>query len=159
MCFAWNRVIFPADPGTDLAAVLDNTPSLSRFSGLLKEHGLSPVAAISKTSKSNTLHKAASRRGGGTAQGRDGAGVFTVFAPTNDALARLEEERTWLFQNSSSLGAREGSSGDQHERGVSEGETEEEWSPVRELLAYHLVPGDALFSRSVVPCFLCRLTK
>ncbi|CAM9615222.1 unnamed protein product, partial [Ectocarpus fasciculatus] len=37
---AVDRVMFPADPSTDLAAILDGTPSLSRFAALLREHGL-----------------------------------------------------------------------------------------------------------------------
>lgn len=117
------RVLFPADPEADLAAIIDSTPSLSRFSILLKEHGLSPTAGGS---------------GGGDKE-------FTIFSPTNDALARLEERRPWLFDNSTALG------GGVNGAGTGAGG----WSPLRELLAYHVVPGDAQFSRCVIEREVC----
>lgn len=121
ICF---RVLFPVDPETDLAAIIDSTPSLSRFSSLLKELGLSPTAS----------------GGGGGGGGSGSDNKFTVFSPTNDALARLEERRPWLFDNSTYFGGGVGRAG------TGGGG----WSPLRELLAYHVVPGDAQFSRCVI---------
>lgn len=124
-----NRVLFPADPEADLAAIIDSIPSLSRFSSLLKEHGLSPTASGS----------------GGSGGGGGGDKKFTVFSPTNDALARLEERRPWLFDNSTSFGG--------GVRGAGTGAGG--WSPLRELLAYHVMPGDAQFSRCVIGREMC----
>ncbi|CAM9723497.1 unnamed protein product, partial [Ectocarpus sp. 13 AM-2016] len=171
---AVDRVMFPADPSTDLAAILDGTPSLSRFAALLREHGLlAPPSPFSPSSSSSFFSAAAGARpaaltrgdpeavvGGSQKQkdkrGGGGGGVhrvsegsrapfLTVFAPTNAALARLEKERPWLFRNSTAAvdgeaGGKEAAS----EGGVGDAD---DWSPVRELLAYHLVPGAALFSR------------
>lgn len=78
------------------------------------------------------------------------APFLTVFAPTNAALARLERERPWLVRNSTATAAAAAVGGDAGnmeaagEGGVGDAD---DWSPVRELLAYHLVPGAALFSR------------
>lgn len=74
----------------------------------------------------------------------------TVFAPTNDALDRLERERPWLFQELAGVGAagvdgEEGGVGDIEGGGI--GGEGGAWVPIRELLAYHLVSGQALFSR------------
>ncbi|CAN0458372.1 unnamed protein product, partial [Discosporangium mesarthrocarpum] len=72
------------------------------------------------------------------------AGTFTVFAPTDDALAKLEEERPWLF-SSNTTSTSTSSTGDGNGDGDGEGGMGG-WSPVRELLAYHLVPGQRIFS-------------
>ncbi|CAM9468474.1 unnamed protein product [Ectocarpus sp. 8 AP-2014] len=174
---AVDRVMFPADPSTDLAAILDGTPSLSRFAALLREHGLLAPPSPSSPSSSSFFSAAAAgtrpatltlgdsevvvggsqkqkdERGGGGGGGghrvSEGsrAPFLTVFAPTNAALARLERERPWLFRNSTAAAAVVGDAGGKEaagERGVGDAD---DWSPVRELLAYHLVPGAALFSR------------
>lgn len=125
------RVLFPADPQQDLAAILGGTPSLSRFSALLSEHGLSPTMDADS---------------GDMISGNS----FTVFAPTNDALDRLEEQRPWLFSSAGLFNDGENFGGGGRGKKGDEG-----WSPVRELLAYHLVPGDALFSRCVAAFMLC----
>ncbi|CAM9653651.1 unnamed protein product, partial [Choristocarpus tenellus] len=141
---AIDRVIFPPESGMDIAQVLETTPGLGRFATLLREVGLS-VGASSSWSWSGGV-------------GSEGDSAFTVFAPTDEALARLEEERPWLFSNSSSGSSSRfgsegrGSAGGDH---LESGDSEEDdgegqssvWNPLRELLAYHLVPGPGLFSR------------
>ncbi|CAM9636936.1 unnamed protein product, partial [Ectocarpus sp. 12 AP-2014] len=184
---AVDRVMFPADPSTDLAAILDGTPSLSRFAALLREHGLlAPPYPSSPSSSSSFLSAAAAGarpaaltrgdsevvvggsqkqkdkgRGGGGGGGGGGhrvsqgsrATFLTVFAPTNAALARLEKERPWLFRNSTATAAVAAAAAVGGEAGGKEAAGEggkgdaDDWPPVRELLAYHLVPGAALFSR------------
>lgn len=76
------------------------------------------------------------------------APFLTVFAPTNAALARLERERPWLFRNSTATTtAFGGDKGSKEAAGGGGLGDADDWSSVRELLAYHLVPGAALFSR------------
>lgn len=154
-------MLFPADPQTDLATLLDQIPSLSNFAALLKEWGTFPNSRRRYSSGRQSSESGASGTSSGRGEklsGRVGAArvqdggsgsggggdaeteFFTVFAPTNDALERLKTDRPWLFQNSSSVA----SSSDLDE--------ESEWSPRRELLAYHLVPGGPLFSRCGVFC-------
>lgn len=186
-----DRVIFPAYADMDLAAILEDNPSLSRFSALLRAHGFLPFSSSSRSSSSwsrpnsstvtgDNLNDAADGRGGGA--GGDGEvgsrgwhndernstklegqqkTFTTVFAPTNDALKLLEEQRPWLFQNATEAastaattaaaavggntrGSGSGSGGGRMGRGDGD---DGEWSPIRELLAYHLVPDAALFSR------------
>lgn len=106
--------------------------------------------------------------------------MFTIFAPTNDALERLEKDRPWLFHHNDSSWAQERdagadagagwgrkgcvgvkSAGGREVDGVvgtgvrgckqggynGGGGEVMEWNPVREWLAYHMVPGPAQFSR------------
>ena len=153
--------------------MLDATPSLSRFSSLLRDNGLLPLYTPFPYHPSARPNRRlpAIHGGGGTSwdqnEERDsrllresGQIKFTtMFAPTNAALNRLEKQRPWLFQNSTAAAAGGGGGGGEAGGGEGLGEgrgTGEaaggdagEWSPVRELLAYHLVPGAALFSRCV----------
>lgn len=183
-------MIFPADPETDLAAIIDGTPSLSRFAALLREHGFSPFSAspsssaspassVSSVSPSPLGEKAGAGNGGRGSGGNGGRrandeggerGVevegarrlgtrkkfTTVFAPTNYALDRLERERPWLFQELEGgrggvAGVNEGEGGDGVGNADGGGRAASGegggWVPIRELLAYHLIPGEALFSR------------
>lgn len=177
-------MIFPADPELDLASMLDASPSLSRFSALLRENGLLPLYSSFPSPSSSFRSKrggpASSGSAGGTAgeaavrggdnggeswEGREGrnselggndkTAFTTMFAPTNTALNLLEKQRPWLFQNSTAAAAAAGGGaaggGDGLGEGIAGGEAGDggvgKWSPVRELLAYHLVPGATLFSR------------
>lgn len=191
-------MIFPADAEMDLAAMLEDIPSLSRFSALLREHAFLPSSFRSKSDPAtaavtgdihvdNTVDGFGAVGGDGEEDGRrrwrdnddndkrnsirlggQQTTFTTIFAPTNDALELLEEQRPWLFHNAkeaasaaaAAAAAVDGSSSGSGSSGV-EGFGEEgggwgmgrgdggdrEWSPIRELLAYHLVPDAALFSR------------
>lgn len=212
------RVLFPADPGTDLETLLDVTPSLSRFSSLLKEQGLSPkstrshwtfdngkggdteggasgetgssdvrprLRAESLTHRDGSIGQKEEEESGNIPAREDGGGrvhrhdfgraepSFTIFAPTNDALERLETERPWLFQTSSPSLSQEGNGGEtmgsESAENVGGGRDEAERAgdkgpgglsslgvgrnPLREFLAYHIVPGAPQYSRHVLRCW------
>ncbi|CAM9554131.1 unnamed protein product, partial [Scytosiphon promiscuus] len=67
---AVDRVMFPADPATDLAAILDGTPSLSRFAALLREHGFSPFSSPrSPSSASSSSSPSGGNANGGASRG------------------------------------------------------------------------------------------
>lgn len=148
-----SRVLFPADPETDLASLLQSEPSLSRFYEFLEEEQLLP-GATGEGGDENGAVARQRKASSGEKDALDGVGVgglFTVFAPTNDALERLERNRAWLFGGASEVsgntprGAATGDGGHEgSERTENEGQAS---SPLREMLAYHIAPGSAQYSR------------
>lgn len=130
----------------DLTQLIESMEFLSSFAELLKREGLTPDAperaawdipdrsGIDGVDKPRVL----------LPSGGEG-GTFTVFAPTNEALARLEDQQPWLFE-----GKPEGSKDMRFgvgDAGTGSRDHDKERHPLRELLGYHIAPGAGEFSR------------